>query len=378
MTASHATLPTSPVKKPEAGAILRFSPDGKNSEIFAHGFRNIYDLDFNAFGQLFTVDSDGERDHHLPWYAPTRLFDAAEGMHHGWVLQGHQRSWNRPAYFPDVAPRLCEIGRGSPTGVVVYRHMQFPKEYRGDVFSACWTLGRVYRFSSLEKPDRPTSYVSDHRIFLSTTGETGFAPVDLAVGPDGAMFVAVGGRGTRGSVFRVAFHGQTRKSPKTGNDLEDVLVAPQPQVAWSQANWRPQARKLGRQPFAAAALDEERPLLQRIRALDVLRQLFGGITTSECFPARAKNRADLFEESLVQSVAPDSDTLDVAVFLKDLILPAQIIGTPCGEPIPSRVLPPRKSWEAKSNPSFCIHLRADSAQNHFAQYWPWMRPIKES
>ena len=66
VTAAHATLPTSPVKKPEAGAILRFSPDGKHSEIFAHGFRNIYDLDFNAFGQLFTVASDGERDHHLP------------------------------------------------------------------------------------------------------------------------------------------------------------------------------------------------------------------------------------------------------------------------------------------------------------------------
>src|SRR4029078_3324250 len=83
VSAAHATLPTSPVKKPEAGAILRFSPDGKNSEIVAHGFRNIYDLDFNSFGQLFTVDSDGERDHHLPWYAPTRLFDVAQGIEHG-------------------------------------------------------------------------------------------------------------------------------------------------------------------------------------------------------------------------------------------------------------------------------------------------------
>ncbi|HUY36427.1 MAG TPA: hypothetical protein VMV69_27065, partial [Pirellulales bacterium] len=63
----------------------------------------------------FTVDADGERDHYLPWYAPTRLFDVATGMEHGWLLQGWQRSWNRPESFPDNVERLVEIGRGSPT-----------------------------------------------------------------------------------------------------------------------------------------------------------------------------------------------------------------------------------------------------------------------
>ena len=65
---------------------MRFSPDGKPLDVVAHGFRNPYDLDFDAAGQLLTVDSDGERDHHLPWYAPTRLFDVAQGMEHGWLL----------------------------------------------------------------------------------------------------------------------------------------------------------------------------------------------------------------------------------------------------------------------------------------------------
>jgi glucose/arabinose dehydrogenase len=113
----HVTTPHSPVRHPQCGAVIRMSPDGKQFEVVAHGFRNPYDLAFNADGAMF--DADGERDQHLPWYSPTRLFDIAPGMHHGWMLQGWQKSWNRPAYFPDNVDRLCEIGRGSPTGVIV-------------------------------------------------------------------------------------------------------------------------------------------------------------------------------------------------------------------------------------------------------------------
>ena len=90
------------------------SADGRTSEVVAHGFRNPYDLAFNGRGDLFTVDADGERDQYLPWYAPTRLFDVAPGMHHGWVLKGWQRSWNRPASYLDNVDRLVAGGRECP------------------------------------------------------------------------------------------------------------------------------------------------------------------------------------------------------------------------------------------------------------------------
>ena len=164
---------------------------------------------------------DGERDQHLPWYTPTRLFDVAQGMHHGWVLTGWKRSWNRPEYFFDNVPRLVEIGRGSPTGVEVYRHRQYPRPYRGSVFSCCWTLGRVYHFPLEQKG---SSYESRKEIFLETTGDVGFAPVDLAVGPKGDLFVAIGGRGTRGSVFRVTYTKAERLEPPT-DPLKKILGA---------------------------------------------------------------------------------------------------------------------------------------------------------
>ncbi|MGC4005275.1 MAG: hypothetical protein QM811_20005 [Pirellulales bacterium] len=74
VTAAFAKTEASPIKTPIAGAILRFSPDGTNSEIVADGFRNPYGLAFASDGVLWTYDSDNERDQFLPWYCPTRLF----------------------------------------------------------------------------------------------------------------------------------------------------------------------------------------------------------------------------------------------------------------------------------------------------------------
>ncbi|MCA9271224.1 MAG: PQQ-dependent sugar dehydrogenase, partial [Planctomycetales bacterium] len=265
---------TSPVHKPQAGAIVRFSPDFAQSEVFAHGFRNPYDLAFNSHGHLFTVDSDGERDQYLPWYAPTRLFDVQQGAHHGWVQGGWTRSWNRPASFFDNVERLVEIGRGSPTGVECYRHDQFPPHYRDGVFSCCWTLGRVYHFPLAP---RDATYEGKVETFLRTTGDVGFAPVDVAVGPQGDLFVAIGGRGPRGSVFRVRYVGeQVERAEKPAGDLEAVLRAPQPLAAWSRAKWLPVAKKIPAADFIDGALSAERPSGERIRALEVLCELHGG------------------------------------------------------------------------------------------------------
>ena len=65
---SNATLPTSPIKDPVAGCMLRFPPDFKGCEIVADGFRNAYGFDFNSDGEWFTFDSDNERCVSLPWY----------------------------------------------------------------------------------------------------------------------------------------------------------------------------------------------------------------------------------------------------------------------------------------------------------------------
>src|SRR5262249_30135279 len=129
--ARYAELPTSPIKEPMAGCVLRLSPDLKSCEVVADGFRNAYDMDFNLDGELFTFDSDNELCVSLRWYEPIRFYHVMPGGHYGWQAPQHAQSWRRPPYFCDVVAPLATMGRGSPTGVACYRQVQFPERYRG-------------------------------------------------------------------------------------------------------------------------------------------------------------------------------------------------------------------------------------------------------
>lgn len=195
-------LKTSPVKRAVvAGSVLRFSPDLKQHEVVADGYRNAYDMDWNLDGELFTYDSDNERDVSLPWYEPTRFYHVIPGGHYGWQAPQHATFWKKPSYFPDVVAPLITLGRGSPTGVACYRHVQFPEKYRGGFFLADWTFGRIY-FVKLTRSG--STYKAEKEIFLEAMGDEGFAPTAMAVHPiTGDLYVSIGGRGTRGAVYRV-------------------------------------------------------------------------------------------------------------------------------------------------------------------------------
>jgi len=330
ISAEHAKLPGSPIKQVNAGALVRISPDGKTSEVLAHGFRNPYDIDFHPLGQVFTYDADGERDHHLPWYSGTRMFDIATGAHHGWVLKGWGHAWNRPPAWPDNTERLWEVGRGSPTGVFVYRHRAFPARYRDGLFAICWTFGRIYFFPLTR---RGSTFDTQMEIFMETAGDTGFAPVDAVVGPDGDLFVAIGGRGTIGSVFRVKYTASragdfqsppmSNSSSKSGDwkspaqPLRQVLSAPQPLSSWSRAKWVPLAKTLGRPAFEQAALNRKLALPERIRAVEVQVELFDGLSGDIARKLAASGEPELIAR-VAWALARSTDANSAAKLLADL------------------------------------------------------------
>ncbi|MBA4019046.1 MAG: hypothetical protein C0483_17905 [Pirellula sp.] len=268
-------------------------------EIAATGFCNPHDLDFNAAGRLFTADADNERDVGLPWYTPARLFDVAWGRDHGWLNAGREQGWNRPGYFYDSVRPVCELGRAAPTGLTFYRHRQFPERYRDGAFSACWMFGRV---QFLPLVPQGSSYTAQPETFLEITGDTGLTPVDLAVGPDGSLFVACGGRGTRGTVWRVRYVGNAedqardqaaREVEKDYSRLEAVLLAHQPLAAWSRAGWIPIAKQIGKEPFIAAIADPRRTVAEQVRAVEVLLELFEPLALEEAREAVKLGRPEL-------------------------------------------------------------------------------------
>jgi putative membrane-bound dehydrogenase-like protein len=288
-------LRLTPIRPPKiaGGALLRLGAAGRNAEVVAHGFRNPYDFDFNADGDVFTYDSDAEGDYFLPWYSPTRIYHVAPGGHHGWQLDGYKRSWARRDYYVDTVEILEGLGRGSPTGVACYDHRQFPPSYRGGLFALDWTFGRVH-FLPLELDG--STYQATPEVFLESIGTHGFAPTDIAVGPDGSLFISAGGRKTRGAVYRVSSLASTANfAPATNwqqvwiTPFLAALKAPQPLAAWSRAWWVPIAQQAGPEPFAAVAADNRALAEDRVRAIDILTEVHGGLSPANAVESARAN-----------------------------------------------------------------------------------------
>ena len=53
-------------KRQHEGCVLRCEPDGTHFEVFAHGLRNVQEIAFDNYGNIFGVDNDadlpGERE----------------------------------------------------------------------------------------------------------------------------------------------------------------------------------------------------------------------------------------------------------------------------------------------------------------------------
>lgn len=240
VNAKTVTAKVSPVTEPVAGALLRLNEDGTDVAIIADGFRNPYDFDFDVNGVPFTYDSDNERCVGLPWYEPTRFYRVLAGGNYGWLSPQHAQTWRMPPYNPFVVPPVVTAGRGSPTGVACYRHTSFPKEYQGGFFFADWTFGTVWFTDPTAKQPKATA-------FLSVSGENGFAPTGLAVDPtSGDLFVSIGGRGTRGAVYRIHCTKTEKGKP--------IAFDPKPLPKWE----KPAAVPLNAEALTNANTDKEK------------------------------------------------------------------------------------------------------------------------
>jgi putative membrane-bound dehydrogenase-like protein len=312
ITGVYATLPTSPVQRPQSGVLMRLKPDLSGGEIISDGFRNAYDFAFNHQGDVFVFDSDGERDVSLPWYRPTRVFHSLPATHAGWI----SRSWKRPDDFLDMPPVVASFGRGSPTGTVCYRHRAFPEKYHNAIFVMDWTFGRVM---ALPLDQNGSTWKSKPVTFMTGIGQFGFAPTDIAVGPDGSLYVSAGGRGTRGRVYRITHKNADHQSeilpPKSATDkLVSCLRARQPSSSWSRTRWVPVARELGPELFRKVALNEGLSTDSRIRAIEILTELFGGLdgesvrTLANSTSPQVKARA-VWSLGRIQSSAPKAEVL---------------------------------------------------------------------
>ncbi|MFN7140830.1 MAG: heme-binding protein, partial [Limisphaerales bacterium] len=160
------------------GYVLRTDKDGKEWELMSAGYRNAYDFDFNADGELFAYDSDMEWEWGMPWYKPTRVMHAVSAADFGW--RSGSAKW--PEYYADSLPATVDTGIGSPTGVKFGTKSHFPEKYKRALYAMDWSYGRIL---AVHLTPKGASYTATYEDLLR--GKP-LNVTDLEFGKDGAMY----------------------------------------------------------------------------------------------------------------------------------------------------------------------------------------------
>ncbi len=154
----------------ESGNTYRVRFDGSRVEPHSWGQANPFGGAFDPLGNLYTADS-----HSAPIYQ---------------VLRGaYYPSFGRPPDGMGFGPVLMEHSHNSTAiaGLVYYADNLWPEEFRDNIFIGNVVTSRVNRDhltftgttpKAIEQPD------------LVTTDDPWFRPVDLQMGPDGALYIA--------------------------------------------------------------------------------------------------------------------------------------------------------------------------------------------
>ena len=242
------------------GLALRVEPDGTRLTVLAHNFRNAYELAVDSFGDLWQNDNDDQ-------VMTCRMTWLMEGANAGYFSADGTRFWQadrRPGQStfaahwhqddPGVLPAGDNTGAGAPAGVVRYESDVLGSRYRGMLLSADAGRNVVFGFnavaqgagfalqrfdvlSSLPAPD--ANYIWNQ---VDDDRRKWFRPSDVAVGADGAIYIAdwfdpiVGGHQMHegkgyGRIYRIAPRGRRVTTPA----IDLTTVAGQVQALLSPA-----------------------------------------------------------------------------------------------------------------------------------------------
>ena len=161
---SHVETPWG-VRRLAGGGVWQYRPESANLEVFARGWVNAWGHTFDRWGQSFVTDGAGGRG--INYVLPGASYTTAVGE----------------SRFVDG------LNPGSPkySGVEVLSGRHLPEEWRGNLITNDFRANRVCRFVV---GDDGAGFSSREMPELIKTRYPAFRPIDVKMGPDGAIYIA--------------------------------------------------------------------------------------------------------------------------------------------------------------------------------------------
>ncbi|MFO1450247.1 MAG: c-type cytochrome [Opitutaceae bacterium] len=201
----------------ESGNTYRFRPDGSRFEVWTRGQTNPFGLAFDGRGDLYTSDS-----HSKPVYL----------LVHGGYYEGINKQHDGLGFAPAIT--TDNHGSTAIAGIASYSASYFPGDYFGNLFNGNPVTRRINRVrlewtGSTPKAVRQPDFL--------TCDDPSFRPVQVRLGPDGALWIAdfynpiIGHYESplthpdrdraHGRIWRVVWHGEdySQRTPPVMPDL---------------------------------------------------------------------------------------------------------------------------------------------------------------
>lgn len=204
--------------KYKEGLVFRCNPDFTEFEVIGQNFRNNFEVAVDSYGTLWQSDNDDDgnravRINYVMEYGNFGFTNELTGAgwrtyRTNWEDSIPERHWH--LNDPGVVPNLLQTGAGSPTGMLIYEGNLLPEVFHNQMIHSDPGPNVVRSY-----PVKKQGAGYDARIEPILKGERDqwFRPSDVAVAPDGSLFISdwydpgVGGHQMgdqhRGRIFRI-------------------------------------------------------------------------------------------------------------------------------------------------------------------------------
>jgi putative heme-binding domain-containing protein len=150
----------------------RYRPENAKLDVFAQGMWNPWGHAYDRYGNSFQTDGAG-----------------SGGVHH--VFPGSVFVTAKDAFNKDVERKLEGLNPGSPKfcGAEMITGRHFPDDWQNNVVTNDFRANRVVRFKLEDQPDGGCFTSKPMPDVIKSTSRF-FRPIDLKMGPDGALYLA--------------------------------------------------------------------------------------------------------------------------------------------------------------------------------------------